>query len=143
MAHNIPATFQDAYRDYVACRQRARDEQRGFAPIDRIMLNQPLAQMVRQSVSSHVDLDDEDKLALVKVHDASHDIDLTTAELAITRWLVAAGNEHKLIIDSLDARPRSLRVTTATPEPTASDFEFDELEQSEEHASAELSMQAN
>ena len=65
MAHSIPQSFQDAYRRYVSHAQKAFDEDRGFVPLDRVILNQPLAQLLQSVLCSHVDLDIDDKVALI------------------------------------------------------------------------------
>ena len=62
MAH-IPLTLRDAYRPYVFAMQNAHGDQRGFVPIDNVILNQPLSQMLHARVMQTANLNDEDKLA--------------------------------------------------------------------------------
>ena len=109
MAH-VPVTFQLAYRQYVNDMQQAHDDSRGFTPIDRIIMKQPLSKMLSSLLLPDVDLHEEDKFQLVVYHYRKHGIDLTMHEHALTRWLIAAGNEHAKVIESLDSRPPSLRL---------------------------------
>ena len=66
--HGVPATFQLAYRSYVVDMQDAHDKQRGFIPIDRVILRQPLAEMIASLLRPNIDLCNEDKIALVIYH---------------------------------------------------------------------------
>ena len=108
MAH-LPATFQSAYRAYVSDMQSAYDEQRGFVPIDRAIMKQPLPQMIRSLLCSDVDLHDDVKIALVLYHYAKHQIERTENERSILGWLLGSGAEYRQIINALDQRPKEIR----------------------------------
>ena len=107
---HVPLTFDDAYRSYVSDMQAAYDANVGFVPIDRVILRQPLAQMLLSLVSPSVKLSIEDKCALVLYHYQKHGIDIAANEHALIDWLVNAGNEHRQVIETLDSRPQTLRI---------------------------------
>ena len=52
---------------------------------------------------------------------------MSRGDLAISRWLIAAGNEHKHIIEALKTRPKTLHVTKGSNQM----FDFEEIEKSE------------
>lgn len=76
-----------------------------------LFLRQPVAQLLQSLLQSHVELENEDKLALIHYHYRNkHGIDLSEHEVALATWLIAAGAEHKGVIDALDQRPQQLRL---------------------------------
>lgn len=119
MAH-VPVTVQLAYMQSVSDMQQAHDDSRGVVPIDRIIMNQHLSKM-RSLLLLDIDVHDQVKFKLFMYHcKTKRGIDLTVHECALARWLIVAGNEHGRVIQSLDARPPSLRLIPAATNTVAS-----------------------
>ena len=103
IAH-VPATFQDAYRNYVARMKDAFDDSRGFVHIDRVVLKQPLVHLIQFLVLPHVDLEDEGKLGLIDVHYKTHGIDMSANEIvhSATAFRALAARANSLAQDRPD-----------------------------------------
>ena len=141
---HVPSSFDDAYRVYVSDMKRAHDENRGFVPLDRLLLRQPLAHMI-PSLLFPVELPKDDKIALVMHHYTKHGVGETVSanELALIDWLVTAGNEHAQVIETLDSRPETLNIygpharlilqeTPASPQSPMFDFDGIEIAEQEQ-----------
>lgn len=84
--------------------QQAYVSARGFVPMDRVLLRQPLAKMIQDMLAPHVDMYTDEKVSIIEYHYRVNDHVMTENEKAIARWRIAAGNEHRMITESLDAR---------------------------------------
>ena len=75
--------------------------------------------MRRSAFASDVALAEEDKHALIVYHYARHENVLAQHGIVVLSWLVRSGLQHRDVINTLDARPQTLRIVHAERAPAA------------------------
>ena len=85
--------------------------------MDRMLLNQPLADNIRSAVSRDVPLDEDDSHALVPYHCARQEVELSPHEMNVRAWRVRSGLEHRAMSITLDNRHQAVRISLAERAP--------------------------